>query len=162
MGRLWLEVFFKLIKNNFKFQQMKEKNSINYKKEPMYYCELIITYLMKLIENDYYKNKVTSKIINKKNGDIKECVEKINKSNLICGIFDKLLEIICFTEPSDTDIKNFYNSYIILVKNETGRSFPRSSKTRYTKWYIKTQYDIATFTKIINAITNRRFASESE
>ncbi len=40
-----------IIKNNFKFQQMKEKDTINYKK--MYYCELIITYLMKLIENDY-------------------------------------------------------------------------------------------------------------
>ena len=66
-----------------------------------------------------------------------------------------MLEKICFEEPSDIYIKNFYNSYIILVKNETGRSFPRTSKTRYTKWYIKTQYDIATFTKIINAITNR-------
>lgn len=148
-----IEVFFKLIKNNFKFQQMKEKDSNNYKK--MYYCELIITYLMKLIENDYWKDKKPNKVMFNKDGQIKECVEKINKSNLIGGIFDKLLELICFKEPSDTDIENFYNSYIILTKNETNRSYPRTSKTRYSKWYTRTQYDIATFTKIINAITNR-------
>ncbi len=37
------------------------------------------------------------------------------------------------------------------------RSYPRSSKTRYTKWYPegKAQFEIATFTKIINAITDR-------
>ncbi len=45
---------------------MKEKDIKNYKKDPMYYCELIITYIMKLIENDYLKNKVINKIIYKK------------------------------------------------------------------------------------------------
>ncbi len=114
-----------IIKNNFKFQQMKEKDSKNYIK--MYYCELIITYIMKLIENDYSKNKVISNKIYKKifNGEIKECIEKVNKSNLISGIFDTLLEKICLNEPSETDINNFYNSYIILVKNETKRSYPQ-------------------------------------
>jgi hypothetical protein len=56
-----IEVYFKLVKSNFKFQNLTEKKTIQYKK--LYLCELIITYIMKIIEFSYLKEK---KLINKK------------------------------------------------------------------------------------------------
>ncbi len=148
-----IEVFFKLIKNNFKFQHVNEKNTINYQKDPMFYCELIITYIMKLIENHYWsdclsrnpqgKDKKINNIVNKQNGDKKEAILKINKSNLIKEIFDKLLKLICFKDPCKDKIEKFYKSYIILVKNDTGRSFPlRVAAKLPTKKFKKTIFEM--------------------
>lgn len=45
---------------------------------------------------------------------------------------------------------------IHIIKNETGRSFPRHSKTPFTKWYVK-GYSVATqMKKIIDAIINKK------
>ena len=124
-----IEVFFKHIKYNFKFQNLDEKDQDQYKK--LYICELILIHIVKLIESQYIKNH--KPLFNEKDGSIKS----INKSNLIKGIFDTRLIINLImgnvTERSHTSICK----YVVIYVNEKGRSFPRSSKTPFTKWYIK-------------------------
>ena len=48
----------------------------------------------------------------------------------------------------------FCKNYAILHKNELGRSFPRTSKTPYTKWYIKGYIESTKYSKIFDAIAN--------
>ena len=54
-----IEVHFKYIKNNYKFQSIKERSKIGYKK--MFICEQIITLIAKIIENYYTKKKPFNK-----------------------------------------------------------------------------------------------------
>ena len=78
----------------------------------------------------------------------------IVNSNLMSGIFEELLYSIISGDLKQEQIRSFCKSYIHIIKNELNRSFPRYSKTPFTKWYIK-QYSIfAEILKIINAIEN--------
>ena len=138
-----VEVFFKHIKYNFKFQNLEEKYSNQHKK--MYYCELIIMYITKLIENEYMKTHTFS--------ENTEIIEKINKSNLIKGVMDRLDKIISGSMNND-DYNNFIKAYIVINRNKNERSFPRTSKTPFTKWYIKGYSEMTKYWKIINAILN--------
>jgi IS4 transposase len=52
-ARWEIEVFFKYLKNNFKFQHMKEKNK-NGNYEKTYISSLIITYIAKIIVKDFF------------------------------------------------------------------------------------------------------------
>lgn len=140
-----IEVFFKFVKTNFKFQHMNEKKRSNYNK--MYFCELIITYIAKLIEKYYIdKNKI---ILNKKG-----TVYKINKSNLVNGIFDVLLFEIFDSTLTEQKLDDFCKSYIKIIQNKTDRHFPRNSKTPFTKWYIKGYSNQTKYLSIIDAIIN--------
>jgi hypothetical protein len=140
-----IEVFFKYIKCNYKFQHIKEKSKINYKK--MYTCELIITYIEKIIEKYYEKHFFIKK--NKKG-----VTYKINKSNLTSGIFDNIIYDILNNKLTDKILKQFCNSYIKIVQNKTDRSYPRTAKTPFTKWYIKGYSNQTKYMKIINSIVN--------
>jgi hypothetical protein len=148
-----IEIFFKFIKNNFKFQYLNEKDNIQYEK--MYLRELILTYIVKLIEHYYWKDKKPINVIIKKNGDKVECIQKINKSHLMKGIFESLFYNIINNDLSTEKLDKFCKKYIILTKNELNRSFPRNSKTPFTKWYIKGYSELTKYTKIINAIINK-------
>lgn len=139
-----IEVYFKLLKSNFKYQNLKEKNPIKYKK--MYYCELILTYIMRLIENDYCKKNHIPK--NDKH------IKNINRSNLIKGIFNSLLYNIIHNKINKDTMDRFYKSHIIIQRNDKDRSFSRVSKTPFTKWYIKGYSEMTQYNKIINAILN--------
>ena len=55
-SRWVIEVFFKFLKTNFKFQHMDEKYEIQNKK--MYICELILRYIVKSIDRYYWSNKM--------------------------------------------------------------------------------------------------------
>ncbi|AYV77649.1 MAG: IS4 family transposase [Dasosvirus sp.] len=144
-----IEVFFKLIKANFKFQNMKEKNEEQYRK--LYICELIISYIVKIIEHLCMKDKKfdTTRI----NSGV-ECTVKINKSNLIKGIVKFLIPDLLKGSVNETYMKQFITSYVTIIKNEVNRSFPRISKTPFTKWYVKGYSDSTKFAKIIDAIIN--------
>jgi hypothetical protein len=153
-----IEVFFKYLKSIFKFSYLNEKNQIQYKK--LYICELILTYIANIIENYYWNTKkqnnttIKQKItITKRNGNKVKCTEKINKSNLLNGIFNSLLYDIINNNINKDKIDNFCKTYIIVIKNAVNRTFPRSSKTPFTKWYIKAYSEATKFTKIISAIT---------
>ena len=141
-----VEVFFKHIKYNFKFQNLNEKNINQHKK--MYFCELILMYIVRLIENYYLKNNK-----NKNNKD-SQYINKINRSNLIKGIFNSLLYDIINNSVNNEKSYNSINRYIIINKNKIGRSFPRSSKTPFTKWYIKGYSEMTKYAKIVDAIKN--------
>ena len=84
-----VELFFKLLKYNFKFEHLKEhngdKNYDKYKK--LYLINMIIIYIAKIIEKVHLNNDVNiqqnlTKTKCKKNKTIKY-VNKPNKSNII-------------------------------------------------------------------------------
>jgi hypothetical protein len=135
-----IEVFFKYIKSNFKFQHINTKSTLIYEK--MYIYELIITYIAKSIEMYYIKKfKIKEK-------------SKINKSNLVNGIFDILLKDILHFQLSENKLDEFCKSHIKIISNEKNRSFPRTSKTPFTKWYIKGYSNHTKYMTIIEAIKN--------
>jgi hypothetical protein len=140
-----IEVFFKHIKYNFKFQNLNEKDINQHKK--LYICEIIIMYIAKMIEKEYNRNnkelfEVSSNIMYYKS---------INKKNLIDGIYNKLLpKILNRNNRNITDLS--LDTYIKIQTNKYDRSFARKSKTPFTKWYIKGYSEMTKFSKIINAI----------
>jgi hypothetical protein len=140
-----IEVFFKFVKYNFKFQYLNEKDETNYKKA--YVCELILVYLCKIIEV-YCKQHNVNKI-----NEISSNT-KINKSNLMKGIYDTLLIDLLKGTLKQSTFDSFCKCYITLTNNEKNRSFPRNSKTPFTKWYIKGYSDITKFAKVLKAIQN--------
>jgi hypothetical protein len=123
-----VEIFFKLLKYNFKFEKIieynKEKNDISYKK--LYLCNLIIIYLAEIIEK-INKNTKKKEFIN---------LMKPNKSNTIKGIF-KTLEFIIKSKLTLEILKNISNNYVTYVKIKKGLNNDRISKTPFTKWYVK-------------------------
>lgn len=152
-SRWSIEVFFKHIKNNFKFKNMNEKNIYSYKK--MYICELILTNIANLIEKYFWKKNKKDLVVKKKNKTETKCTHEINKSHLMRGIYDSLLYDIIYSKTNQKKVSNFFNNYIITIKNECDRSFPRNSKTPFTKWYVKGYSELTKYSKIINAIENK-------
>jgi len=144
-----IEVFFKLLKSNFKFQNLNEKDHINYKK--LYICEIILTYVEKIIE--YYFSKIYGKPKTQKEID-KKVIKKINKTNLLKGIFSSLLYDILYDKLTMDKLNIFCKSYVVYVVNKTGRSFVRNSKTPFTKWYIKGYSELTKYCKVIDAKIN--------
>lgn len=122
-----IEEYFKYVKNNFKISYLREKKITNHKK--LIYANLIITYIALILEKLYIKNKnLNKKKINRNSKKIKECTIKINKSNLINGIYNSLLEHLIKGKLNKNKIDLFMKAYIILIKNETGRSYERESR----------------------------------
>jgi len=147
-----IEEYFKFIKNNFKISFLREKSITNYKK--LIYCNLIITYLSSILENMYMKTKIINKIKKDRNNKCKKCTVKINKSNLIKGIYNSILEKLIKSKLNVNIISLFMKTNIILVKNEIGRSYNRESRISFTKWYVKKYHGIYKYTKIIETIKN--------
>lgn len=100
----------------------------------------------KLLEK-YYLHKH-----NKKNS-------KINKTNLINGIFDELLYDIFKRKITKNKMDKFCEAYILIIKNKPDRTFPRNSKTPFTKWYIKGYSDHTKLLRIIDCILNKQLDS---
>ena len=124
---------------------MKENNKMQHKK--IYLCELIMTYIIRLIENYYLKPTVKGK----NNFNI-----KINRSNLTKGVYQHILYNILTGTINDIQLDEFCRSYIISIKNDKNRSFPRNSNTPFTKWYIKGYSDQTKYSKIIDAMINNK------
>jgi len=142
-NRWYIEIFFKHLKNNFNFEHVKEKKEIQYKK--IIYCSLIVIYISKLIK-EYSLNLISKK----KDGYHKS----INETNLIKGIYSKLLTNMIYNTLAEENITKFINSYIIVISNKEERHFPRSAITPFTKWYVKGYADRYKYKEIINAIDN--------
>lgn len=145
-SRWKVEEFFKLIKNNFKFENLREHNKetqIAYQKT--YYIIQIICIIERIIENIFNKHIIDNKNNNKYN-------IKINKSNLIEGIYNSLYDII-FSKLTYEKIYNIGDIYIQYNYNEKNLNKPRISKTPFTKWYVKSyhsKYDIQNIFNTIN------------
>ena len=147
-----IEVFFKLIKNNFKFQNLNETSEDNNKK--LYYSQLIITLIMKAIEQYYWKDKEPSKKTSTEEGENIDSYEKINKSHTINNIFKRLIDKIVYGKINKNIIDNFCKNDIKTTKNSKGRNFPRTCITPFKKWYVKSYSESAKYKKIIDAIEN--------
>ena len=160
--RRWdIEVFFKLLKSNFKFRTSTERNPVNYAKQ--YFSELIILYISKMLirtKTTYFaKQRKLNKLkcINKKNGRKVKCKIRFNESLIIKGIFNKLLRNIVYSTLTINILNSFMEIYIKIKKNETDRHFDHISKTPYSKWYVKYYHDLYKYIKVINAIQNNDF-----
>jgi len=134
-GKRWdVEVFFKFIKYNFKFQNLAEKSTNSCKK--LYFCELILFYLKELIKRFYIQNRNI----------------KINNSLLMENIYDYLLFEILSGTLTIQKLNKFCKIHITKIKNKENRSNPRISKTPFSKWYVKGFSEYAKFIKILEAI----------
>ena len=61
----------------------------------------------------------------------------INRSNLMVGIYKELIMNMIYKRTTRKYIDHFIKSYIVIHNSVKGRSFERTSKTPFTKWYIK-------------------------
>jgi len=143
-----VEVFFKLIKSNFKFSCLKEHNLNTveqYKKN--YFVILIILHLIRLIEyvHDKHFKKRTVKENNKNKYNIKH-----NNSLMISG-FKKLIKPIIYSKINGFDLDNYCKNYIKTTNNIKDVSNPRKSKTPFSKWYVKSYMELYKYKKLIKA-----------
>jgi hypothetical protein len=139
-----IEEYFKLIKSNFKFSVMKEhnKNTLDTYKKTFIIIK-IYSILEKIFElmcdniKENYNNKY---------------YVKINKTELINGLF-KIIPNIIFSNLTYDDLMVFFNTYIHLNFTKKDLHNPRTSKTPFTKWYVKdyhSKYDIEKMFKAYN------------
>ena len=154
-----IEVYFKYTKNNFKFDTfyLEDKDEILKLK----YTEMIIFTLNKLLyikclENRYKKHpeKFSNTIKDKKTQKIKNVTVRINTSLSLKGFYKILLNKIIRGKLTEKELKQYNSQYIVIIRNETGRSFNRESLIPYSKWYIKKFHKIYEFNKMIIAIKN--------
>lgn len=153
-----IEVFFKLLKKNFKFEHLKEHNKNNnydsYIK--IYYVNLIIIYLAKIIEKTYMNHNYIieeEERINKQ-GKVIIFKRKANKSLAIKGIYEYINEIIN-GKITENILRNLCKNYIRFTLREVGLSKERKAKTPFYKWYVKGHSNRSLIYKIIEAkITN--------
>jgi len=131
-----IEVFFKLLKYNFKFETLKEHNSNNntdeYKK--LYMVNLIVIYLSKIIEKTYfYNNEVNKDIIKKEKNKLVKYVYRANKSNSIKGVY-KIISNIIKGKLKENELKSVCNSYMTYSYIKLGEHKERKAKTPFLKW----------------------------
>ncbi|MEK7615540.1 MAG: transposase, partial [Patescibacteria group bacterium] len=141
-NRWEIEIFFKLLKANFKFSNMHQHNPISDKKT--YICNLII-----ILITTYLKNMMM---------DIKKItsVKNINTTNLIRGFFsENLIEEFINEKFRESNVLNFCDSYIKITKNKKNRHFLRISKRPFSKWYVKKFSLNSSYLKIIKAHIKR-------
>lgn len=135
-----IEVFFRFIKNDYKFSFLTEDNTKSNQKS--YYCMMIIELLLKLICKIYIvKHKNFTNI-------------KINRSNLIKGLRVHILNDIVNNFLTNETFLQFCKSYIKFNRVIKDRSYPRISKKPFSKWYVKNYSINAELKKIIKSIKN--------
>lgn len=152
-----IEVFFKLLKSNFKFGLLREHNKKTleqYKKK--YLIILINLYLIKSIEYVYSKHQTKNyknKLKNKHEYNFN------NNNSLSINGFKNLINPIINGKLTSNLIFNYCNSYIIKTNTIKNISNPRTSYIPFTKWYIKSYSDYYKYCKIIEAKKNNNLES---
>lgn len=152
-----VEVFFKLLKSNFKFALLREHNKntyIQYKKK--YLIILINLHLIRLIEFVYSKHQTKNyknKLKNKHQYNFNN-----NNSLLITG-FKNLINPIINGKLTNNLIFNYCNSYIIKTNTIKNINNPRTSYIPFSKWYVKSYSDYYKYCKIIEAKKNNNLDS---
>ena len=152
-----VEVFFKLLKYNFKFEHTIEHDNLysdtaNIK---LNLINLIIIYLSKIIEKVYYyDNNIVSQItktsfVNGKNVNV-IYKNKPNKSLIINGIY-KILKDIFNNNLTIENLESILNNYVKYSLVKQGLKKERKSKTPFLKWYVKGHSNRSLLCKIIEA-----------
>ena len=135
-----IEVFFKLIKSNFKFQHIDNENLCD-KYQKMYLVEMMMVTMMEIIEKTYLKHNYTIDNIKTKN-------IKINKSNLLDGIFLVMFDIT-HSKLTIKKLNSLFKTSILIIKNAKNRHFYRHSLKPFTKWYVKGYSEKSKYASII-------------
>ena len=151
-----VEVFFKLLKYNFKFELLKEHNkeesTDQYKK--LYMVNLIVIYLGKIIEKAYYHNNVMKKdYVKEEKKKLVKYVYKPNKSNIIKGVY-KIIESIIKGSLKKEELKKTCDSYVSYSYVKLGQHKERKAKTPFLKWYVKGHSNRSLLCKFIEAHFN--------
>ena len=151
VARWNIEVFFKNSKNTTKLAFSPTKNDEMYEKQK--YLNFIVTYLAKIIICLYYINKY-------KDNELKILTEHkdqyVNYSNVIYGIYTKLIDKMCDGNLNINIMNKFINAYVSPIISKKNRKFPRKGMIPGSKWYIKKYSDDAASKKIYNAILTNK------
>jgi hypothetical protein len=147
--RRWdIEVFFKLIKSNFKFANLTEHNS---KTRECYIKTYDIILFYCILE------RILEIIINKATINNNKYTIKINKSLALSGLQNIISHIIRSTITTDILIK--YTDCYMLNNYSEHKNNPRISKRPFTKWYVKSYSDYYKYAKIIDCIENDKIGN---
>jgi hypothetical protein len=142
-----IEVFFKHSKEKTKLAITKTKNDDSYEKQK--YFNFMITYISKIINYLYFAKKYKNneqKILNE-NESI-----TTNHSNIVNGVYSKLIDKLCYGTLNDKIMDHFMESYISINISKKNRSFPRVGLIPGSKWYLKKYSNDAAQKKIYKAI----------
>jgi Transposase DDE domain len=148
-----VEVFFKLVKYNFKFEHLLEHNSSftndDYKK--LYLVNLTIIYLAKIIEKThFYNNSIKKEVIKKINNKDVIYSNKPNKSLTIKGVY-KIINELFNSSLTVKKIESICKNYVLYSLNKKGVMKERKAKTPFLKWYVKGHSNRSLMYKIIEA-----------
>lgn len=146
-----VEVFFKLLKYNFRFEHLKEHDDKQYRK--LYMINLIVIYLGKIIEKTHYFNninKIKKDFIKKKNNKITKYVYKPNKSNIIKGVYN-IIDSVIKGSLKRNQIINICNTYVHYSAVKLGDYKERKAKTPFLKWYVKGHSNRSLYNKLLEA-----------
>lgn len=142
-----VETYFKLVKHNFNFEHLTNKETISIKKQ--FYCINIICQICKIF------NLYLSKTKKEQNEDIlDDFIIKCNETKLIRFIKNVFL-INIIKENEQITYKKFtkdIKSYTSVIKYKKNQSNPRECKTPFMKWYIKAYSNQSEIVKILKAI----------
>lgn len=156
MQRWSVEVFFKLLKSNFKFSNLREHNSTTVKQYNKKYLIILINlHIIRLIEFVYDKyHKITKNNKNNKNINNYNC--KYNNTLMIYGL-KKIINSIIKSKIDKNILLNYCSNYIKKNYSIKDISNPRVSKTPFSKWYVKSYSDYYKYVTIIKALRNNNF-----
>ena len=147
VARWNIEIFFKNSKNTTKLAFSPIKNDESYEKQK--YLNFIVTYLAKIVIFLYYIDKY-------KNNEINILTEHkdqyVNYSNVIYGIYKRLIDILCDGKLDVKFMNKFIKAYVSPITSKKNRKFPRKGMIPGSKWYIKKYSDEAASKKIYSAI----------
>ena len=140
-----VEVFFKLIKSNFKFSYLTNHN------DKIVDCYLK-TYIIILINSLLVKL-----IIMLKNNivDNNKYSVKYNKTLIIKGI-ETLISDIIHSSVTYDKLKKISKCFLIKSYSLKNKSNPRTSKKPFTKWYVKSYSDFYKNAKMIECIRSKK------
>jgi hypothetical protein len=141
-SRWSIEEFYKQLKHNFKFQNLKEHKEESYNKN--IYSSLTVTLLKQILLKCYENNKdfKNKTIVSKSKDKEIKVVKSINENLMIKGIKEELLRKLIYGKLNAQLLEIYLDSYIEINVNEINRHNERKSKRPFTKWYVKQYHDI--------------------
>ena len=70
------------------------------------------------------------------------------------GFYEYLIYDLIHGNLEKDKLNAYCKNYIKIVKNATGRSFPRTAKTPFCKWYVKGYSIVSQMSKLLSAVLN--------
>lgn len=150
-SRWSIETYFKLVKHNFNFQHLTNKNELEIKKQ--FLCINMMCSICKVLDHFLTKTKKDDN-----SSLLEDIIIKCNESKLLRFFKDILLKelIIPNKNQSVVDFNKNINSklkiYTEVRKYKKNDSNPRQCKTPFLKWYVKAYSNQGQITKILRAM----------